>query len=405
MDSNDDGRIDIADAQYIFNYLFAKGPQIPAPFPEAGVDPTFDELSCGLKDSCQDGTPFGQCSENMPKYCNNEGELVDNCRECGCPEGMVCLDNGQCLEAFCDDGTPANQCSSQKPYFCFSGGDRFFLEPDCVICGCAEGEWCDPESYRCYPICDDGTVPKQCSENKPKYCTLDGFLVDDCLRCGCPEGLECDNQSLECSISTKKTYRAKKAKMAIAIDGNPEEWLDVLAENIPHSSYVKTDGITTFDPVESDQDCSAVFKAVWDDTYLYVLIEVKDDAIYHDSSRYIWDDDSVEVYLDGDRDGGRSYGKNDFQLTVNINNDYGGIRSEHIQISHAVAVSDLGYRVEYAIPFSSLEVNPSEGIIIGFDVAINDDDDGGKQDSQIMWNGDGTNWQDKSQFGNLILTK
>ncbi len=38
---------------------------------------------------CSDGTFYGQCSTNKPKYCDN-GNLTDNCQLCGCPLGMTC---------------------------------------------------------------------------------------------------------------------------------------------------------------------------------------------------------------------------------------------------------------------------------------------------------------------------
>ena len=45
-DSNDDGRIDDLDFVYTVNHLFKGGPSITAPYPEAGTDPTADELLC-----------------------------------------------------------------------------------------------------------------------------------------------------------------------------------------------------------------------------------------------------------------------------------------------------------------------------------------------------------------------
>ncbi len=45
-DANDDGRIDISDAQYITNHLFKSGPAPKSPYPEKGLDTTGDNLSC-----------------------------------------------------------------------------------------------------------------------------------------------------------------------------------------------------------------------------------------------------------------------------------------------------------------------------------------------------------------------
>jgi hypothetical protein len=45
-DSNDDGKLDIADAIHVFRYLFQGEDPPPAPFPDAGWDPTPDALGC-----------------------------------------------------------------------------------------------------------------------------------------------------------------------------------------------------------------------------------------------------------------------------------------------------------------------------------------------------------------------
>ena len=45
-DTNDDGHIDVTDAIVALLYLFLAGTQPTAPFPEAGLDPTPDNLDC-----------------------------------------------------------------------------------------------------------------------------------------------------------------------------------------------------------------------------------------------------------------------------------------------------------------------------------------------------------------------
>jgi len=46
--------------------------------------------------TCSDGTPYGECSSEKPKHCNN-GKLIDKCDICGCPEGYTCQANGSCI--------------------------------------------------------------------------------------------------------------------------------------------------------------------------------------------------------------------------------------------------------------------------------------------------------------------
>jgi len=46
VDADDDGALVLTDAVYTLNHLFGGGPQPPAPYPEAGEDPTADGLDC-----------------------------------------------------------------------------------------------------------------------------------------------------------------------------------------------------------------------------------------------------------------------------------------------------------------------------------------------------------------------
>ncbi len=45
-DANDTSEIDISDAIWLLNFLFRGGPAPPAPYPDCGIDPTPDDLSC-----------------------------------------------------------------------------------------------------------------------------------------------------------------------------------------------------------------------------------------------------------------------------------------------------------------------------------------------------------------------
>ncbi len=56
-DSNDDGRINLLDAIYLFQFLIGNlGSELPAPFASAGVDLTQDTLNCEIlfdSESCR----------------------------------------------------------------------------------------------------------------------------------------------------------------------------------------------------------------------------------------------------------------------------------------------------------------------------------------------------------------
>ena len=50
---------------------------------------------CVEGQTCVDGTLYGQCSETKPRFCQG-GQLVDNCRTCGCPANYSCKEAGNC---------------------------------------------------------------------------------------------------------------------------------------------------------------------------------------------------------------------------------------------------------------------------------------------------------------------
>ena len=85
------------------------------------------------------------------------------------------------------------------------------------------------------------------------------------------------------------------------LDGNVDEvWFFSTEQSIDTSQVGSAPS--------SSEDCSGTWRALWNWEYLYVLVEVKDDALTNDSGGgdNKWNDDSVEVYVDGDNSKGSS---------------------------------------------------------------------------------------------------
>jgi len=92
---------------------------------------------------CSDGTLFGKCSEDQPSYCFR-GKLVENCHQCGCYDGGNCEADGKCSGIRvrrCSDGTRYGGCSVNKPKYCSNGE----LIDRCGFCGCYGGMDCEEE--------------------------------------------------------------------------------------------------------------------------------------------------------------------------------------------------------------------------------------------------------------------
>ncbi|HMO66989.1 MAG TPA: sugar-binding protein, partial [Verrucomicrobiota bacterium] len=73
-------------------------------------------------------------------------------------------------------------------------------------------------------------------------------------------------------------------------------------------------------------------------------------------------------------------------------------------VLHATAAIPGGFAVELAIPWASFGVTPAAGLVIGFDVGNNDDDDGAGREHQTTWRGTSGNWNNTSAFGDLRLS-
>ncbi|MFO8008405.1 MAG: sugar-binding protein, partial [Candidatus Brocadiia bacterium] len=190
-----------------------------------------------------------------------------------------------------------------------------------------------------------------------------------------------------------------EAASAPTIDGSADAvWADTNTYSIANALSGATGGT----------DLSGQWRALWDSTNLYYLVEVTDDAQVNDSTD-AWDDDSVEIYIDADNSKGTSYdGVNDYQLVLRWNDAtiHLGTNSATDTTGMDFAIADTadGYTVEVLVPWSTLGVTPAAGNLIGTDVHVNDDDDGGARDGKISWFAMVDNsWSDPSTFAEAEL--
>lgn len=154
-------------------------------------------------------------------------------------------------------------------------------------------------------------------------------------------------------------------------------------------------------------DLSLAWRAVWDSSNLYVYADVTDDAIVLDGPQP-WEDDSLEIYLDGDKSGGTQYDGDDHQFVFRVDDPVAYVGSSSpattAGITFKTVRSTAGYTVEVAIPWTTIGVVPTAGRALGIDVQVNDDDDGGDREGKLATfaaNDDG--WTNPSVFGSLTL--
>lgn len=191
--------------------------------------------------------------------------------------------------------------------------------------------------------------------------------------------------------TTVRTLDVKNTPSPIQIDGYIAETVWEMSESLEKNLF-------------GNRNNSLIFGVLWDNNYLYVAAKVIDSELVNDGGPK-YENDGIEVYIDANFNKGDSYDSYDRQIRKNYNDT--GIEeiSGHTEgIIHALKNIDGGYSVELAIPWSNLNITGSANTTIGFDIANNDDDDGGAKDNQIVWNGIADNWRNTAYFGEITLT-
>lgn len=154
---------------------------------------------------------------------------------------------------------------------------------------------------------------------------------------------------------------------------------------------------------KSDNDVA--YSTAWNEDFLYVGIRVIDVHKVNDSTRG-YEDDSVEVYIDGNNGRSGTYGSEDHQITLGWGDTELSVGRNLAGIQFAQQDQEDGYTVEFAIPWNGIGIDPPKaGAVIGFDIANNDDDgnNNGLRQGQYMWHGNLDNWSNTSKFGSLML--
>jgi hypothetical protein len=196
---------------------------------------------------------------------------------------------------------------------------------------------------------------------------------------------------------------------APVIDGTA----DVLWSNYSSTSSNKV----LLGTITNSADLSSTWKATWDANALYVLVNVSDEKLVNDGPN-VYDDDGIEIYVDMGNTKTTTYGSNQFQYAFrwndtkvyeNIHSATGGVTFATSSLGITSGCTNLcastGYIMEVRIPWSTLGSSvPSIGAFEGFDIMVNDDDDGGTRDAKISWNAATDNaWQNPSLFGTIVM--
>lgn len=205
-------------------------------------------------------------------------------------------------------------------------------------------------------------------------------------------------------------------EIPITIDGRNDDWSTHTKNQISGVKQI-AHGSETY---EGWNDLSSLFSLVWDEKYLYIYAEVKDDYIMNQfPSENPWTGDAVELFLDCREEnklGSPNYDKNVYQAFF-VPSDKTNPKPFFKVWQPADVAWDgveykflkrrgFGYNFEAKIPWMSLNIKvPTNGMIIGFDLVLDDMDEKDFEHVQMFWRGSSNNWRDPSMFSKLQLKK
>lgn len=255
------------------------------------------------------------------------------------------------------------------------------------------------------------------------------------------------------------TYYALKKTNDITIDGELDDWKNITGFSLDQEKYFFVGQGMSSKAWKGTVDLYGNFKVLWDDTYIYLAIEVWDDKVTPPHGSLVkgitsgsWDDDGVEIMFDHDGCAKSRYYIGDLmhheyhfvydskapfifdnfwvpdtnapQPMFTLPNGeqeplaYAGETmaknnvTEHFSTSpyygkYQFKKTEKGYNLEVrmSLPGATMKPINQGGHKIGFDICINDNDEGkGPLKQQLHWSGmNGIFWRDCKYFGTLVL--
>jgi len=183
------------------------------------------------------------------------------------------------------------------------------------------------------------------------------------------------------------------------IDGHITEW-----PGIPHIELNRNTAYSFWGRITDIDDLSAIVRCGWDESYIYLAIEVADEIVIGNDSTDVWRDDGIELGFDGLHDQ-YAWGWDDHQYTIVVDGRVTdrGVPATGVQTGVQQVLG--GYNIEVAIPVAALSPGvPISGTVMGFTVGLHDDDDGGNWDAYLIWEGTNTS-SSPELYGTLTFSE
>lgn len=199
-------------------------------------------------------------------------------------------------------------------------------------------------------------------------------------------------------IPGQQTMVARRTHKPVVIDGvlNPAEWSAAIPVHVNAVKPGEAPGLVPMvdwgvgpmplSPPRNQDDCSYTIRAMYDDNYLYVAVDVADDIIKTGNPAILWLDDVVELYIDGDQKSPDDWANGiAYQIDTSAVGTtdlywFGYPEPLGVNYTSAAGLRPRGYLVEARISLDSIQMSnggkPELGSKIGFNVTVGDNDTG-----------------------------
>gem|GEM_PF-5379778 len=197
-------------------------------------------------------------------------------------------------------------------------------------------------------------------------------------------------------------------------DGSDAVWATVPAWDLLRQNLYLSDFIDGAD------DFSATIKTIWGTDAVYCLLEVKDDTLDTQSNQ-AWERDHWSIYFDmsnlkqnGDLLDDKAEPMDSVQFMLekvwSVEGDINlGLAINRDTLKWGVDFvetidSGTSYLLEIAVPFSDIGVTLAEGMTIGFDAKVGDNDGDGQLDGKLaLYQTADEGWHNMSYIGTAML--
>lgn len=201
-------------------------------------------------------------------------------------------------------------------------------------------------------------------------------------------------------IIGNKTYASPEVTAAPVVDGviNAAEYASAtpMPINLATGEPQTAAGTDAWPPGTFE----ATAWAVHDATAVYVAVDVIDANVVTDTAEAgsedgtTWEDDSVEIFFDADLSKTHGGPTQDYegQYVLTANGAHRDAEARNPTFGEEgdwyglATLTSKGYQVEFKVKKSAL-LNPAVGTVMGFNVALNNDNGAGRA-AQLSWNGD-----------------